>query len=170
MHHTLSHPLRLISALLFFTLVAGCSSNEDDAKYQSTPPTFSDLTLVNASGGDALRAGEVCKATAVQASKGRLLNATEYTWQASPDADVYIDKAQYGVIYDNESANPTASFTFPRAGHYIITLKARYSISGTAGAYNGTTRPAPGVEVKVSTPSFQFYDIEVKRTVVVAAN
>lgn len=121
---------KLLSALgiiLTFT----CCSEED---YTSRPPVFSEITIHSLEEGTptVFYAGDKIVATAVQTTKGHLLNKTTYQWIISPTEGVdYSQKYQSTVIYDVQSENPTDTIVINTPGEYNITFKAKYNASGT---------------------------------------
>lgn len=119
---------------------AGCSENSNDEAYQSALPVVSSLKVEKASGADgAIHVGDQVKVTAVQGTKGRLLNRTTYTWTAQP----LPANGTKTVVYDKENGDPTWTFTATEAGDVTIQFKGEYSASGASWkAINRSQREA----------------------------
>lgn len=128
----------LSKTLLPVLCISLASCSNDDDKYQSTPPEFSEITIQSLEEGTptTLRAGDRFVATAVQKTKGHLLNKTTYSWVISPTDGVdYSHKNKGTVIYDVQSENPTDTIVINTPGEYNITLNASYSASGQGQLY-----------------------------------
>ena len=112
-----------VLALLLASVAVSC----DDDDYTSSLPTFSDITFSE----ETLYTNQEITATAVQSSKGRLLDRTTYSWTISDDdADATLNYNS-GVVYDDNPSNPSCTFTTPSyAGTFTIQLYAKYNISG----------------------------------------
>lgn len=124
----------LLSALFacaitsFFT---SCSDdNEHSSKYNSTPPTFSDMTVKELSTeGTTLHAGEKFVVTLQQNKIGKLLYKAKYDWSLSPETDGNSQKYKTLVIYDQEPQNPTDTILINTPGTYTLTFKGTYDAS-----------------------------------------
>ena len=118
----------LLLGMMFVASFSACS--DDDDKYQSQLPIFSDISFSE----ERICIDQKVTATAVQNQKGVLLDRTEYEWSA----DMYVpddSTMSYvsGVLYTKNSTNPTCTFQTPHfSGIYHITFHARYNISGQA--------------------------------------
>lgn len=128
----------ILKALLPAFCICLISCSNDDDKYRSTPPEFSEITIQSLEEGSnkTLHAGDRFVATAIQKTKGHLLNKTTYSWTISPTDGVdYSQKNKGTVIYDKQSENPTDTIVINTPGEYNITLNASYSASGTGQLY-----------------------------------
>ncbi len=95
---------------------------------ESKLPTFSDISFSE----ESLLTNHQVTATAVQYSKGVLLDRVEYRWYANMyepnDSTMSFVNA---VLYTDNSTNPTCTFKTPEyPGRYRITFHGRYNISG----------------------------------------
>lgn len=147
--------------LLPFVFIS-CSEKDGEEEYRSYPPEFTDVTFAASDGGDVLRAGDDIQATAVQGKKGRLLNKTEYAWSIEGVEDAFGDQVAKTVVYDNESENPSATFSVLAAGRYKLVFTARYSISGQPQSRNGVVNIENGT-VNYATSTL-YYDVTVEKT------
>jgi hypothetical protein len=115
----------LIGSIVICSLSA-CS--DDDDKYESRLPIFNDISFSE----ERLLTDQRVTATAVQNSKGILLDRVEYRWDANmyePNDSTmsYVN----AVLYTDNSTNPTCTFKTPEyPGRYRITFHGRYNISG----------------------------------------
>ncbi len=109
-------------------LLASCSEDTDNPKYQSEPPLISDLTVsVNGQETNTIHVGDKFTVTAVQKQIGRLLYKSNYSWTNDSGFEVeYTGTA----VYDNDTKNPTATFTATTAGNCKITFTGRYYAGG----------------------------------------
>lgn len=134
--------------------IVSCSS--DDDKYNSMSPRFTEITLKDLSTGEStLRAGEPFVATAIQGSKGKLLNSTRYKWEVS-NTEEATHKYIRGVVYDQESGNPTDTIVIPTAGRYELIFSAEYNISGIANGTNFTESLNNGGSATYQASSLKF--------------
>lgn len=98
----------LLLGMMFVASFSACS--DDDDKYQSQLPIFSDISFSE----ERICIDQKVTATAVQNQKGVLLDRTEYEWSA----DMYVpddSTMSYvsGVLYTKNSTNPTCTFQTP---------------------------------------------------------
>ncbi len=109
-------------------LLASCSEDTDNPQYQSEPPLISDLTVsVNGQETNTIHVGDKFTVTAVQKQIGRLLYKSNYSWTNDSGFEVeYTGTA----VYDNDTKNPTATFTATTAGNCKITFTGRYYAGG----------------------------------------
>lgn len=131
MKHFTANVSLLPGLLLAGLSLAACDDSDD---YASHPPYFSDITF----SPDTVRAGETFVATAVQSSAGTLLDRTTYTWTLSQNGEEVDVAHRYttGGVYPYLPSNPTDTLTIGTAGSYVLTLVARYNISGQSdGTY-----------------------------------
>ena len=124
----------LISALILCTItsfLASCSDdNEHSSKYNSTPPTFADMTVNELStNSTTLHTGEKLVATLQQAKIGKLLYKATYQWTISPETDGNSQKYKTVVIYDQEPQNPTDTLIINTPGTYTLSFNAKYDAS-----------------------------------------
>lgn len=118
-----------LSFLLAFVAM-GCSDDDD---YNSTLPTFSDIEFSE----ETIYTDQEITATAIQSSKGKLLDATTYSWTGSWSDELV---SYSSVVYDDNNGNPSCTFTTPSyAGTFTIQLYAKYRVSGQASYTEGTT-------------------------------
>lgn len=152
--------------LLFVGMVSAVSCSSDDDKYHSESPRFSDITLADlATGETTIRAGEPFVATAVQSSKGKLLNSTQYKWDiVNEESDTH--KYTSSVVYDHESSNPSDTIVIPNAGRYELTFFADYNVSGIATGSNFTESLGSGGTATYQASSLKF-KVKLSKTVVV---
>jgi|GEM_PF-515058 len=150
--------LNLLVAAVLLVLPAACS--EDDDKYNSIVPEFSDMQFhpLDKASGNVIYAGEPFVATAVQSSRGRLLDRTTYAW-ALNDEDEEMDvphKYRKEVVYDVQSDNPTDTIIVSRPGNYRLRFRANYRVSGT-GSGGGSIISIPGGQITyyLSTLTYQ---------------
>lgn len=133
------YPKFLCAAMWIATTVmaiVACSS--DDEKFKSVSPRFSKITLTNLNTSEgSLQAGQPFVATAVQSSKGRLLNSTQYKWHIE-DTDNVSHKYTSGIIYDHQPENPSDTILISHPGRYELVFTADYNISGVATGANLT--------------------------------
>lgn len=116
------------ACLCIVLLFAACSEDTDNPKYQSEPPLVSDITFsVNGQETSTIHVGDKFTATVVQKKIGRLLYKSKYSWENTSGFDV---EATGTAIYDNDTKNPTATFTATTAGNCKITFTGRYYASG----------------------------------------
>ena len=124
----ISKSVAIVTSLCIMALFASCSEDTDNPKYQSEPPLISDLTVsVNGQETSTVHVGDKFTVTAVQKQIGRLLYKSNYTWTNDSGFEV---EATGTAIYDNDSKNPTATFTATSAGNCKITFTGRYYASG----------------------------------------
>lgn len=124
----------LLSALLLCTItsfITSCSDeNEHSSKYNSTPPTFNDLTIKEIStNSTTLHTGEKLVATMQQAKIGKLLYKAKYEWAINPETEGNSQKYKTVVIYDQEPQNPTDTLIINTPGTYTLTFKGTYDAS-----------------------------------------
>lgn len=133
--------------IAFSVMSTSCSDdNENKAKYNSAPPTFSNMKVADLeTGSTVLKAGNKIVVTLEQSSKGKLLNKTTYNWSLNPDLEGNSHKYKTSVIYDQETENPTDTILINTAGTYTITFTAKYNASAfttiwqNSGAANNNT-------------------------------
>lgn len=140
--------LNLLVAAVLLVLPAACSEDED--KYNSTVPEFSDMQFhpLDKASGDVIYAGEPFVATAVQSNRGRLLDRTTYSW-AFNDEDEDTDvshKYRKEVVYDVQSVNPTDTIILGTPGNYRLRFNGEYRVSGT-GSGGGAIVSIPGGQI-----------------------
>lgn len=186
-------PLFTVYSLLFILLVACFSCTKND--YSSYCPTWKGFTYTTGSYPNYIKgalgnhiflnAGDSIHITAHQDQKGRLINATYYTWTLSYDtldtngqrvhATKSIDQRTNYDGYANGSDDPVCHFllsenTLSTTGtdRYSIKFVARYSYSGQgvtieAGnivdntSYNGRITPQSGATGGGAAGVFYFY-------------
>lgn len=124
----------LLSALTLCTialLLTSCSDdNEHNSKYNSTPPTFNDLTVTEIStNSTTLHTGEKLVATLHQAKIGKLLYKATYDWAIDPETNGNSQKYKTMVIYDQEPQEPTDTLIINTPGTYTLTFKGTYDAS-----------------------------------------
>lgn len=150
--------LNLLVAAVLLVLPAACS--EDDDKYNSIVPEFSDMQFhpLNEASGDVIYAGEPFVATAVQSSRGRLLDRTTYVWAFNDeDEDMGVEHNFLPeVVYDVQSVNPTDTITVSQPGNYRLRFRANYRVSGT-GSGGGSIVSISGGQISyyLSTLAYQ---------------
>lgn len=149
-------------ATALITLTA-CSEDENNPKYTSLPPEFNGVELTPLAGDGTIRAGEPFVATAIQEKKGKLLYGATYTWSTTPE-DGVAHSYQGKVVYDNDSSNPTDTIVIATPGIYTLRLNARYNISGSYRIVSKVNEWEDG-SATYSTPSFQFYVVDVKHKI-----
>jgi len=117
--------LFLISLPLVFT-----ACTDDEEKYASEPPLFSNITAkVKGTGSEELHVGDSIVITAVQSKAGRLLYQAKYNWSSTPDGLTHLKPSQT-VVYDNEPQDPSETVIATAAGSYTLTFSAKYDNSG----------------------------------------
>ncbi len=104
------------------------SCSDDASDYQSHPPVFSDITFDR----DTIYVGEKFVATAVQSSTATLVDRTTYEWTLTENGNEVDITHNYtgSVVYPYAPQDPTDTLTISTAGRYVLTLEARYNISG----------------------------------------
>lgn len=106
------------------------SCEDDDDKYRSEPPVFSDMIVKSLTdGSDKVHVGDRFTVTLQQRKKGLRLNTTQYSWSASP-SDGISHKYTRSVIYDQENQNPVDTLVATAAGKYRINFTGKYNASG----------------------------------------
>lgn len=161
----------LLTLLTFVLGLASCSQNSDDEDYQSVPPRFENVEVSNADNpGGELKAGENIKITAIQKEAGRLLIGSTYTWSVSPQLDVEYEPVK-NVNYGVDSSNPTNIFKFANPGTYRITLKAKYTTSGSKGMTEGWSENHPdqkfNISYEVYGAAFFYYLVTIDKYVTI---
>lgn len=156
--------LNICCVMLLLVTCLSCSEDSDNPKYTSLPPQFSHVETNNLDGDSTLRVGERIIFTAVQSKKGKLLYKATYNW-GNKKGDATHSFTE-NVIYDNNPANPTDTVVFAHPGTYTITLNAKYHISGNYDNINSTEMWEDG-RVTYSTPSWQYYMVDIEKKVVV---
>lgn len=135
-----------IGSLLLCLLTTVACSNDDD-KYNSEPPMFSDFTIQSvATGSSEVQAGEKFVIRGVQKSSGNLLYFSmsngqlvdPFTWSVSPDAASYN---KHRVATDNSGkilyyAEPVDTMVIDQAGTYTITFTGKYQAGGNTSAWS----------------------------------
>ena len=137
-------------------LCTGCGDDSDE--YVSVLPSFSDITFDT----DQLYTGMTVTATAVQATKGKLLDRTTYDWVVNDTTT-----AKVTVIYDNDNGDPVFQFKVPKVAvktPSTITVKfeGRYNISGQ-GCKVAESAHATGLSVQ-SVPSSVTGTVRLSKT------
>ena len=127
-------------------LCTGCGDDSDE--YVSVLPSFSDITFDT----DQLYTGMTVTATAVQATKGKLLDTTT---------------AKVTVIYDNDNGDPVFKFKVPkvavtRPSTITVKFEGRYNISGQ-GCKVAESAHATGLSVQ-SVPSSVTGTVRLSKT------
>lgn len=151
----------LLVSLSLLAVLTSCSEDSDNPKYQSRIPTFSDVTfeVIDADHSD-IRVGDRVVATAVQSSKGKLLDRTTYTWTSSDENIAH--KYKQGAVYDADNVNPTDTFTVSSTGRIRLTMTAKYQVSGQYQLYNRTDEIEDG-SVTYKTLSWQWYEVTLTK-------
>lgn len=144
------------AGLLVAAIVVGVSCSSDDNKYKSESPQFSEITLIDLNTGETnIRAGQPFVATAIQSSKGKLLNSTHYKWNVTNTDDV-SHKYKSGVVYDQEPENPSDTIVIPNAGRYELVFSADYGVSGIATGKSYTESLTNGGSAMYKASSLKF--------------
>lgn len=145
--------------LLLVAAVFTLSCSDDDDKYSSTSPKFSDITFTPSE----IFPGERVTATAVQYKKGKLLDRTTYAWSISgTDEDLDIE-AKTALFYDNDKSNPTCTFTAPSTpGTYTIVFKGEYNVSGQSKT-SGSSADIVGGTAEYSSGPFKCFATVTKK-------
>lgn len=156
--------LAVFCALAILAGLAACSEDPDNPKYTSRPPAFSGVEVNSLDGDSTLRAGKEIVVTALQGVKGKLLYKAEYKWGLKRGAAThrYIKE----VVYDLNPVNPSDTVVFTTPGIYVVTLNAKYHISGNYDNINGTDVWEDG-SVKYSTPSWMYYLVDIEKKITV---
>ena len=126
-------------------LCTGCGDDADD--YVSVLPSFSDITFDT----DQLYTGMTVTATAVQATKGVLLDRTTYDWTVDDTTSTSVR-----VVYDNDNGDPVFKFKVPKVAvkkpsSITVRFEGRYNVSGQ-GCRAAESEHAAGLSVQ-SIPS-----------------
>lgn len=158
--------LPLLTAVFIF---AGCEKEN----YNSEPPLLKDITIRSLTTGESeVHVGEKFVLTAEQKKKGKLLNATKYTW--SCDNEAISHKYNTSVIYDQESQNPTDTLIATNAGSYIINFTAKYNASGDTQDWSSKygssfSEPFPDNNGKATytTGGILYYTIQAQKRITV---
>ena len=138
--------------MAFMVCIGFASCSNDDDNYTSKLPDFSDITFSS----EVIHASQTVTATAVQHTKGTLLNSTSYAWKIIISGDSAISASTPGVIYDNNSSNPSWTFTAPSISgkKYTLTFQGTYNISGKVDSGSRTA------EIENGTASYQWTPIK----------
>ena len=141
---------------VMISLVCLCTGCDDD--YVSVLPSFSDITFDT----DQLYTGMTVTATAVQATKGKLLDRTTYDWVVNDTTT-----AKVTVIYDNDNGDPVFKFKVPkvavtRPSTITVKFEGRYNISGQ-GCKVAESAHATGLSVQ-SVPSSVTGTVRLSKT------
>lgn len=135
---------------LSLLLLSSCSNDE----YQSLPPTFSGMQVINEDNyGGELKAGDKIRFTGIQEKTGDLLLVTTYTWSVTPDVDVEFEPV-LSVNYGVDNSNPTNIFKFKNPGTYRVTLQAKYSTAGSKGMTGNRTEEHSDEKCRISYEVF----------------
>ncbi|MBQ8099542.1 MAG: hypothetical protein IJ244_08490 [Bacteroidaceae bacterium] len=115
--------LPVLAILLSF---AACS--EDTSEYESKLPIFSNIVFDS----ETLYTDMDVQARAVQHSKGKLLDRTQYSWTSTIPNDSTLTWSST-TIYSKDNGDPICKFRTPSVpGSYSITFTGSYNISGQA--------------------------------------
>lgn len=127
--------LHAIGAVALTCTLSGCE--DDDEKYRSEPPLVADMVVTSLKDGSSnIHVGDKFTVTLVQKKKGRLLNATKYSWSTTPSQGITHQTALHSVIYDHESQNPIDTLTAHEAGDYRINFSGKYNASGNTQTWS----------------------------------
>lgn len=133
-------------SLLTIGLISCSDDNERKAKYNSLPPTFSNMVATELeTGSNTLHAGKKFVVTLEQSKIGQLLDKSTYAWNLSPEVEGNSQKYTTIVYYDNTPAAPTDTILINTPGTYTITFTGKYNASGyttnwtNSGAANNAT-------------------------------
>ena len=114
-------------------LLASCSEDLNNPKYQSVPPTVADIEFKSLGADPAtVRVGDKFVITVKQSAFGNLLDKTTYTWTLNrTDCFTQVSKNPQEVIYSSyEFANPTDTLVALQAGSFKVTFKGEYRTYG----------------------------------------
>lgn len=115
-------------------ILAGCA--EDDEKYRSEPPMIADMVITSLKdGSNEVHVGDRFIVTLQQKKKGLRLNATQYTWNASPSDDI-SHRYNRSVIYDQERQDPVDTLIATQSGNYRISFIGKYNASGNTNVWS----------------------------------
>lgn len=113
--------IRAIGAVALVGMLSGCE--DDEEKYRSEPPLVADMVVTSLKDGSSnIHVGDKFTVTLVQKKKGRLLNASKYSWSSTPSGLAHKNALQ-SVIYDQESQNPVDTLTADAVGDYRINFQ-----------------------------------------------
>ena len=120
--------IRAIGAVALVGMLSGCE--DDEEKYRSEPPLVADMVVTSLKDGSSnIHVGDKFTVTLVQKKKGRLLNASKYSWSSTPSGLSHKNALQ-SVIYDQESQNPVDTLTADAVDDYRINFSGKYNASG----------------------------------------
>lgn len=150
MKHILSR-CTLACSLLTIGLVSCSDDNEHNSKYNSLPPTFTNMVATELeTGSNTLHAGKKFVVALEQSQKGQLLYKGTYAWNLSPGVEGNSQKYTTVVFYDNTPDAPTDTLLINTPGTYTLTFTGKYDASGhttiwtNSGAANNATYWADG--------------------------
>lgn len=159
----------MTKALALVTLALTTAGCNDDDKYESYPPTWEGFKVerggvtLSKSELNTLRAGDEITITAVQATKGHLINATNYSWKLTlpvydgtgtelAEEDSVIEYKKHTNYDGLDNGDPKWTFTIPAEAYCgkealpdmrpaTITFEASYNYSANGvqvenSAYN----------------------------------
>lgn len=152
--------------IALLSMIAACSEHYEDEKYRSLVPYFADIVCSQ----DEIHVGDKVTFTAVQRTKGRWLDKTEYTWTSTPFGTAqHKASVPDGGIYDGK--DPTCETIFTTPGSHRITFKGDYRGSGNVIYMDKSESLPSGIEARytanVSTGgsnNLNYLHAEVKKT------
>lgn len=126
----------LFSGVALCSLLALFSSCEEK-DYTSRMPVFSGFVMTP----EVVTPGDSVTIIAKQATKGTLLNGTDYQWTITNSSDSVVFSEKSKVTYDHQPEDPKIVFHVPsnlRTGVYKVNFYAKYRYSGQGSVYNGS--------------------------------
>lgn len=126
----------LFSGVALCSLLALFSSCEEK-DYTSRMPVFSGFVMTP----EVVTPGDSVTIIAKQATKGTLLNGTDYQWTITNSSDSVVFSEKSKVTYDHQPEDPKIVFHVPvnlRPGTYWVNFYAKYRYSGQGSVYNGS--------------------------------
>lgn len=129
------------------------SCQEDQDRFVSYPPRFSEIRITDLDGkATTPKVGVPFVATVIESQRGKLLNATRYSWTIEP-ANSWQHRFLVSSVYDHSKIQPSDTITPTEAGEFVLQFQASYNVSGQmkSQTLNGDLKDGTTVSYTLST-------------------
>lgn len=143
--------ITLGSGVIFLAFFGSCQADQD--RFVSYPPRFSEIRITDLDGkATTPKVGVPFVATVIESQRGKLLNATRYSWTIEP-ANSWQHRFLASSVYDHSKIQPSDTITPTEAGEFVLQFQASYNVSGQMKpqTLNGDLKDGTTVSYTLST-------------------